>query len=97
MSDGGIVMGAMAKTDIQSAITKTVLKDFKAQQQLGRVVSEVPRNLEDGTIKPCWKHGYGSRRSNYLVANTGFVLTNSRNFSRNLRSACSLFTDGNHA
>lgn len=51
MSEGGIVIVTMDKTEIQSTRQNVVLKEFTAQHQLARIVCEVARNLEDRTIE----------------------------------------------
>jgi hypothetical protein len=51
MSDEGIVIVTMAKTEIQSIRRKAVPKDLTAQQQLARLVCEVSQNLEDRTLE----------------------------------------------
>jgi hypothetical protein len=51
MSDEGIVIVTMAKTEIQSTRRKAVPKDLTAQQQLARLVCEVSQNLEDRTLE----------------------------------------------
>jgi len=51
MSDEGIVIVTMAKTEIQSNRRKAVPKDLTAQQQLARLVCEVSQNLEDRTLE----------------------------------------------
>ena len=47
----GILIGTMASNTIQIAPKQPALEEFKAQQQLGRIVSEVVRQLEDGTTQ----------------------------------------------
>jgi hypothetical protein len=51
MSDEGIVIVTMAKTEIQSTRRQAVPKDLTAQQQLARLVCEVSQNLEDRTLE----------------------------------------------
>jgi hypothetical protein len=41
----------MAKNKLQSALKQPSPDEFKAQQQLARIVSEVVRELEDGTTQ----------------------------------------------